>query len=311
MKIGFFGTPEIAAFCLKRLCDEHEIVFVATGTDKPTGRRQQIQINPVKKYAIQNNIPVIQPEDLDEKSFVEDIQTRGADIFVVVAYGKILPEKLFNIPRFKTINLHPSLLPRYRGAAPIQWSLINGDNITGITVQQMNNKLDAGDILLCEKAVIDQDMTSHDLENLLLPIGIELLNKSIHMLSIGKASPVNQEEEDACYCGKIDREIARIDWNKTSLEIHNLVRGLNPKPVAWTQFRGKNVKIWKTRTCNEKIDIKLISGQLIKFQKKRLITGTGDGFIEIMEIQPETKKVMEAGQFINGYRLVEGDLFEF
>ena len=310
MKIGFFGTPLLAAFCLEKLMSEHEVVFVVTAEDKPAGRHRRIHFGPVKKIAIQNDIPLYQPEDLLESHFLHEIKSKEAEVFVIVAYGKIVPKEIFLMPPLKTINLHPSILPRYRGAAPIQWALINGENETGVTVQFINEKLDAGDILIQKSLPIEINISAGDLYNIILPIGAELINESLKLLEAGKAVPCAQNENDATYCGKIDRETAHINWERNSLDIHNLVRGLNPKPVTWSTFRGKNMKIRETGLINEEIDTQIKPGYLKIHQKKRLLVGTGDGCIELFQIQQETKKNMDGASFINGYRLRDGDSFD-
>ncbi|MDY6935234.1 MAG: methionyl-tRNA formyltransferase [Spirochaetota bacterium] len=309
MRIGFFGTPDIAAYCLSKLIDFSEIAFVVTAEDKPSGRKRRIVNNPVKGIALDKGIPIFQPINLIEGSFVDKIKRHEADVYVVVAYGRLLPKEIYTIPHLNTINLHPSLLPKYRGAAPIQWAILNGDTETGITIQLMNERLDAGDILIQKKIPIDKDMTAGDLFNQSLPIGVELIREVIGLLASGISTPIRQKEDEATYCMKIDREIAQINWGRTSMEIHNLVRGLNPKPIAWTNFRGKSIKIWKTRLIDEGIDCNIGLG-FLKIYKKRLFTRTGDGYVEILQLQPEAKRVMDGSSFINGYRVIEGDRFD-
>jgi len=309
MKIGFFGTPEIGAYCMKALCDEFEVLFAVTGADKKSGRNREVHFSPVKEAALAVNIPVLQPEKLRDSAFLDELKSFGADIYVVVAYGKIIPREVFDYPRYKTINLHPSLLPKYRGAAPIQWALVHGEKETGITVQCINEELDAGDILMQETIALDEDMTAEDLYQAVLPAGAELLIKTLHGLEDASVVPVPQDHGDALYCGKIDRDTARIDWESPARDIHNLVRGFNPKPVAWSEFRGKNMRVWKTAKFHDTVDFTLRPGEVRTFQKKRLLAGTGDGILEILSIQPENKKAMDGLAFINGYRLVEGECF--
>jgi len=308
MKVGFFGTPDIASSVLKRLCREHEVVFLVAPEDKRCGRNLKIQNCSAKELALCEHIPVLQPESLKNPEFIQVLKTYGADIFVVVAYGKLIPRSVFTLPALGTINLHPSLLPAYRGAAPVEWALINGEKETGVTVQMINEKLDAGDIVLQEKIVLNDTITSGGLYELVMPVGEELVLKSIYLLSQGKASLISQDHDIATYCPKIDRETARIIWDKSADVTHNLVRGLNPKPAAWTTFRDMHMKIWKTFPFTGE-PVELFPGQVIKHQKKRLLAGTGDGIIEILEIQPENKKRMDGLAFINGYRLSEKEFF--
>jgi methionyl-tRNA formyltransferase len=213
------------------------------------------------------------------------------------------------MPGLGTINLHPSLLPKYRGAAPVQWALINGDSETGVTVQMINEELDAGDIVLQEKIEIDENINAGDLYDLVFPIGAELIVKSIEITGERKKLLLTkQNDSEATHCGKIDKDTAHINWNNDAFKIHNLVRGLNPKPVAWTTFRGHHMKIWKTAVFTG--DAPAVKpGEIAKFQKKHLLAGTGSGIIEILEIQPENKKKMDGLSFINGYRLEAGEFF--
>lgn len=309
MKVGFFGTPDIASQVLQRLCREHDVVFLVAPEDKRCGRNLQIQHCASKELAACEDIPVLQPKSLKNPEFAEELKKYKADIFVVVAYGKLIPRTIFDLPQFGTINLHPSLLPRYRGAAPVEWALINGEQETGVTVQMINEELDAGDIVVQEKILLDDTINSAELYELVMPLGEELVLKSIELLSHGNEILTPQDNSRATHCAKIDRETAHILWNKSSLEIHNLVRGLNPKPAAWTTFRNMNIKIWRTTAFHDEV-IALLPGEIFKFHKKRLLAGTGNGVIEILEIQPENKKRMDGLAFINGYRLVEKEFFE-
>jgi methionyl-tRNA formyltransferase len=312
MKIGFFGTPDIACTALEHLCGFHEILFVVTGEDKPAGRNRRITVCPVKSAASCRSIPVLQPQKLSDPDFYDILKSFEADIFVVVAYGKLIPAKIFNLPPLKTINLHPSLLPKYRGAAPVEWTLINGESETGVTVQLINEKLDAGDIVVQEKISLDSEITAGELYSKVYEISCGLINTSIEGLAGGTIVPRVQVEAEAAYCGKISRETAKIDWNRSAHEIHNLVRGLNPKPGAWTEIEGRVVKIWRTRPIIEGGDVvsgRLEPGMASVSGKKRLITGTGDGLLEILELQPETKKPMDALSFINGHRLSERQVY--
>lgn len=310
MKLGFFGTPRIAAYCLEKLLGEFEIAFAVAGEDREQGRHLKVEFSPVKLLALEHGIPLYQPAKLKDGGFVEALAGHGADLFVIVAYGKIIPASVFTMPRFSTINLHPSLLPKYRGAAPVEWALINGEHETGISVQKINERLDAGDVLAQETILLDRRMNAGDLYDIVLLRGAALLAETIRAIGEGRAVARVQDEHDATYCGKIDRDTAHIDWRWSAGDIHNLVRGLNPKPVAWTTFRGKNMKIWKTAPCPDVADPKPSAGEIAVFQKKRLLAGTGEGALEILQIQPETKKVMDGLSFINGYRPAAGEGFE-
>ena len=309
MRVGFFGTPDIAAYMLKRLCREHDVLFLVAQEDKRSGRNLRLANCSSKEIAESENIPVLQPKSLKDQEFVEELKRFNADIFIVVAYGKLIPKAVFSMPRFGTINLHPSLLPKYRGAAPVEWAIINGEDETGVTVQLINEELDAGDIIIQEKIRLNNSISSGELYEIVFSVGEELLVKAAEILLDGRDKPKAQDHSKATYCGKIDRETALIDWNKSSRDIHNLIRGLNPKPAAWTNFRDMNIKIWKTAEYNIN-GIILKPGQILKHNKKNLIVGTGDGILEILEIQPENKKRMDGLSFINGYRLIENEIFQ-
>ncbi len=307
MKIGFFGTPDIGAFCLRALAREFEVLFAMTGEDKPAGRHRHLQASPVKQAALELGVPVLQPAKLRDEGFIGDLKKYPADAYVIVAYGKIIPREIFDHPPLKTINLHPSLLPKYRGAAPVEWALMRGETETGITVQLINERLDEGDILAQKAIAVGSCMTAGELYDIVLPEGAALLADTLRLMAAGDITPRKQREDEALYCGKIDRDLARIDWTKRAMDIHNLVRGLNPKPVAWTEFRGKTVHLWKTVLPADTSGIELAPGELRVHARKRLLAGTGDGVIEILSIQPETKKAMDGLSFINGYRLQAGE----
>ncbi len=309
MNIGFFGTPDIASHVLERLCREHQVVFLVAPEDKRCGRNLKVQHCASKELAACEDIPVLQPKSLKSPEFLEEIKLFNADIFVVVAYGKLIPRSVFALPRLGTINLHPSLLPLYRGAAPVEWAVINGERETGVTVQMINEELDAGDIVIQQSIMLDENITSGELYDIVMPLGEELVLKSIELLAKKEGTLLQQDHSKATWCGKIDRDTARIDWSKPSSVIHNLVRGMNPKPAAWTLFRGMNMKIWRTLPFLEG-GVSLKPGEIAKFQKKRLLAGSGGGILEILEIQPENKKRMDGLSFINGYRLAEGEFFE-
>ena len=316
-KVGFFGTPGIAAYCLERISGIFDVRFVVTGEDKPVGRHQHIVTGPVKTFARSKDIPVYQPSRLRDMELAESLRSHDADIFVVVAYGKLIPESIFNMPRLRTINLHPSLLPLYRGAAPVEWSLIRGEKFTGVTVQMINERLDAGDIILQETIPLSEDTTAEELYQAVFPMGADMLIRAVELLQAGQASPVPQEEGKATFCGKIDRDTAHCDWSRSAGEIHNLVRGLSPRPAVWTTFREKNVKIYRTRlvrpeSFQDSDSIRIAGlgpGEIAVAGRKCLLAGTGSGTLEILEIQPETKKVMDAASFINGSRLSPGEFF--
>lgn len=311
MKIGFFGTPDLAREILEHLCKNYDVAFAVSSHDKAQGRSKKVCKTPVKACAEEHCVDILQPLDLKCDEVVEELHSYNADIFVVFAYGHIIPRRVFDMPRLGTINMHPSLLPLYRGAAPVQWALIDGQNETGVTVQKIDEDLDAGDIVCQEKVELSQDMTACELYEAVIPLGIKLIDKAIAGLDNGSITPVRQDHSKATYCGKINRDAARIDWKKDANTIHNLVRGMNPKPAAWTYFRGNEMKIWKTALPKDDSLPELMPGELLRYGKKRLLAGSTEGIVEILELQPSTKKRMNAPGFLNGARLEAGETFEF
>ena len=309
IKVGFFGTPDIARQCLSSICGKYETVFTVTSSDKAQGRNLKVCCTPVKECAEEECIDVFQPDNLKDPEFEKTLMKYNAHIFVVVAYGHLIPRNIFSMPRLGTINMHPSFLPKYRGAAPVQWALIKGETESGISVQLIDEKLDSGDLVIQKKFAIDENITAGELYSKIIPFACECVSEAIDLLDSGKAVPLKQDHSAATYCGKITKDIARIDFSSNSEEIHNLVRALNPKPGAWCTFREKHIKIWKTAVCKETEIPDLSAGEIFRVGKKRLFVKTVNSAVEIIEIQPENKKVMTAVEFINGMRLIEGDFF--
>lgn len=311
MKIGFFGVPDIARHCLEQISCAHDIRFVVASEDKPAGRNQRLRVCPSKDLARCMSIPVLHPRNMKDPGFLSEIEGYNADIFVVVAFGKIIPRAVFDMPRLKTINLHPSLLPKYRGAAPVEWALMNGETLTGVTVQLINERLDAGDILVQRQIEVAQDMNAGALYERVYALAPEMLNEAIAGLERGAIIPERQIEANATLCGKINRDTAKIKWTESSSVIHNLVRGLSLKPGAWSTIGGKVMKILSAVQYSGQDDIPPLSpGEPAVYSKKHLLIGTGTTPIEILSIQPETKKQMDALSFINGHRFKPDERFE-
>ena len=305
MRVVFMGTPDFAVPCLEKLISNHSVVGVFTQPDKPVGRKQILTPPPVKVLAEENGIKVYQPEKIKNSNAAEIIRELNPDVIVVVAYGKILPKEILEIAKFGCINVHASLLPKYRGAAPIQWAVLNGDKETGVTVMQMDEGLDTGDMILVEMTEIGENETSEELFERLSVLGGEALIKALELIESGKAEPVKQPEGDFGYAKMITRELCPIDWSKSAFEVHNKVRGLQTWPVAITSYNGKNIKIHKTVMT----DIKgKVAGEVID-NNKRLIVSCGDGkCVEILELQAEGKKRMNALAFLQGNRIEIGDI---
>jgi methionyl-tRNA formyltransferase len=298
MKIVFFGSPTIAVRCLEKLiATSHEVVAVVTVTDKEQGRGKKILPSPVKQFAVDNNIPVFQPESLKSEEFVTQLKEINADLFIVVAF-KILPASVYNLPRLGSFNLHGSLLPKYRGAAPIQWSIINGDKVTGLTTFKLADKVDTGNIYLKEEVDIEESDNFGSLYEKMADVGAGLVISTVEMLASGKVHLLPQDDSLASPAPKITKEICQLDFNKDSISIHNLVRGLSPSPGAFFILNEKHFKVYKTALSEHSLS----TGQFMTTKRQRFV-GTGNGSLEILEIQPEGKKRMTADEFLRGYKL--------
>ena len=256
MKVLFMGTPDFAVPCLESIIksENNNVIGVVTQPDKPKGRGHKLQPTPVKAKAVEYNIPVFQPETLKNRSFEDELKQLNPDIIVVVAYGQILPEYILNFPKFGCINVHASLLPKYRGAAPIQWSIINGDTTTGVTTMYMAKSLDTGDMIRKAEIQIGDEESAGELHDRLSLIGADLIVETIKKLSEGKAIRVPQNDSLSCYAPMLNKETGHIDWNKNSSDIINLIRGTNPWPGAFTSYKSEIMKIYKaykgnTNTC--------------------------------------------------------------
>lgn len=299
------GTPDFAVPCLKKLIDsKHVVKAVFTQPDKPVGRKQILTSPPVKKLALENDIDVFQPASLkNDKSVEESLRRINPDVIVVAAYGKILPSEILNIAKHGCINVHASLLPKYRGAAPIQWAVLNGDKETGVTIMQMDEGLDTGDMLLVKKTEIDIDETSEELFNRLSFIGADALLECLDMIAENNISAIKQDEACATFTRKITRDFSLIDWNKTAFQIHNQVRGLQNWPCATTVINSKTFKIHKTKLCNITAD----KPGIVVDNKDDIKVCCGDGkCIEILEIQAEGKKRMPVKAFLKGNKIEIG-----
>lgn len=301
MRIVFMGTPDFAVPCLEKLVESnHEVVGVFSQPDKPVGRKQILTPPEVKACALKYDIPVYQPEKIKGSNALDIIKDLNPDILVVVAYGKILPADILNCAKYGAVNVHASLLPKYRGAAPIQWAVLNGDKTTGVSIMQMDEGLDTGDVLLVKETEIDINETSAELFDRLSQIGATALIESLDMIENGSVNPQKQPDGDYQYAKMISRELCPIDWNNSAFQIHNQVRGLQTWPVAITTVNGKNLKIHKTALTDLKGNK---SGQIVD-NNKRLVVSCGDGnCLEILELQLEGKKRMDAKSFLAGNKI--------
>ena len=327
LNVLFMGTPDFAAESLKSLVEEkYNIVGVVTNPDRPKGRGMKMIASPVKEYALENGLDVYQPEKVKNNiEFIEKIKELNPDIICVVAYGKILPKEILQIPKYGCINVHASILPQYRGAAPIQWAVLNGDKQTGVTTMYMDVGMDTGDIILVEKTDIGEEETTGKLWDRLSKMGGKLLVKTLKQIEEGTA-PRQKQSDNFTMAPMLNKEMSKIDWqNKTAKEIHNLVRGLNPIMGAYTFLNGKKIKIWKTkvRTENELLEIfpeleeyffkvkDLMMGTIMfASDKKGLFVKANEGIIQIEEIQGENAKRMPVGDFLRGNEIMAGEIFE-
>ena len=314
MKIVFMGTPDFAAVSLQALIDaKYDIEAVVTNIDKPKGRGMKMEFSPVKELAIKNEIPVLQPEKVkNNEEFLNKIKQINPDLICVVAYGKILPTELLEIPKYGSINVHASLLPKYRGAAPIQWAVLNGDKETGITTMYMEKGMDTGDMILTEKVQIGENETTGELWDRLSIIGAKILVETIKQIENGTAPRIKQGE-DYTLAPMLDKEMAKIDWeNKTAEEIKNLVRGLNPIMGAYSFLNGKKIKFWKVEIAKDfEYNAMLKNGTVLKSNPKDgLFIKTNKGIISVIEIQGENAKKMPIQDFLRGNKIEEFEVFE-
>lgn len=302
MNIIYMGTPDFAVPALERLASsDHTVSAVFTQPDKPKGRKMIMTPPDVKVCAQKLNIPVYQPETFKDGKALEIINGYNPDVIVVAAYGKILPKSVLDAPKYGCINIHGSLLPKYRGAAPIQQSVLNGDSVTGVTSMLMDEGLDTGDILMTEQTEIGENETSGELFERLAVLGGELIIKTLSALENGAITPQKQDSSLATHTSKIDKSYCPIDFSKSAFEVHNKVRGLNPWPVAVTSISGKKIKIYSTKISPMKGE----SGTVLSV--KPFVVACGENSVEIIELQPEGKKRMTAEAFLAGHKLSIGD----
>lgn len=312
MKIVFMGTPDFAEKSLEAVYNAgHEILAVVTNPDRPKGRGMKMVASPVKEFAVSKELKIYQPERVRKNvEFIEEIKKLEPDVICVVAYGKILPKEILEIPKLGCINVHGSLLPKYRGAAPIQWAVINGEKVTGVTTMYMDVGMDTGDMILKEETEIAPDETTGELWDRLAKIGADLLVKTLEQIE-NKTAPRIPQGEDFSMAPMLDKEMSKIDWeSKTAQEIKNLVRGLNPIMGTYSYLNGKKIKIWKVDVVeadNENVK----NGTVLKSDSKDgLYIKAKDGVIKVLEIQGENAKRMNIQDFLRGNQIEVGSIFE-
>ena len=327
MRILFMGTPDFALESLKALYEsKYDIIGVVTNTDKPKGRGMKLVCSPVKEYALEKNMKIYQPIKVrNNTEFIDEVRKLNPDLICVVAYGKILPQELLDIPKYGCINVHGSLLPDYRGAAPIQWAVLNGDKKTGITTMFMNAGMDTGDMILKQEVEIGEDETTGELWQRLSKVGANLLIQTIKQIENGTDTRTPQPEQGTM-APMLNKEMAQIDWeNKTAQQIKNLVRGLNPIMGAYSYLNDKKIKFWKVQVLNEKellekfeelqeykYHLKGMQAGTVLFSddKKGLYIKANDGIIQVLEIQGENSKKMSINDFLRGNKIDVGNIFE-
>jgi methionyl-tRNA formyltransferase len=306
VKIIFFGSDDFAAIHLEQLLAVgHEVLCCVTGPDKPQGRGMKLGLSPIKKLALDRNLDCLQPATLKSTAIVRQLSSFEADVFVVVAYGRLLSQEILDIPKIFCINVHPSLLPKYRGASPINWAILNGDQETGVSVQKMALTLDAGDVLAQSMVAINDDENAAQLRERMARAGAKLLGDVLAQCASGQYSLKPQDEAQVTYASKLTREMGKIDWQKPARVIFNQVRGLMPWPGAHTCYNGKMLKIIQAQIMTDGA-IKSPAGQVMAVDKNGFVVATGDQGLLIKEVQPENSRIMSAGSFIAGYRIVPG-----
>ncbi len=305
MRIVYMGTPDIASAILKDLINSrHDIIAVVTQPDKPKGRGGKVQYTPVKEVALEHNIAVYQPIKVREEGFLEILKDLNPDIIVVAAFGQILPQSLLDIPKLACICVHASLLPKYRGAAPIQWSIIDGEEKTGITIIHMDAGIDTGDMIMREEVIIDKKETAGTLHEKLAVCGGSLLLKALDAIEDGNCPREKQDDSKANYVKVLTKEFGHIDFSKSAVEIERLIRGLNPWPSAYGFLEGKTLKIWDADVVSE--DISGEVGEIVGVTKDSILVQTGKDLLAIKELQLEGKKRMPCDAFLRGYHIEVG-----
>lgn len=307
MKVIFMGTPEFSVGTLEALIEAgHEVALAVTQPDKPKGRGGKMQYTPVKEAALKHGIPVFQPKKVREPECVEELKQYNADIIVVIAFGQILPKEILEMTPFGCVNVHASLLPKYRGAAPIQWAVIDGEEVSGVTTMQMDEGLDTGDMLLKTEIRLDEKETGGSLHDKLAAAGAELCVRTLKGLEEKSVVPKPQGESPTAYARMLDKKLGNIDWSRDAESIERLVRGLNPWPSAYTNWDGKVMKIWEARAEKRAAEAGGVPGTVISVEKDGFCVETGDGVLKVLALQIPGKKRMEADAFLRGYEIAPG-----
>ena len=307
MKVIFMGTPDFSVGTLEALVEAgHEVVLAVTQPDKPKGRGKEMQFTPVKECAVKYNIPVYQPRRVREAECIEELRKFQADIMVVVAFGQILPKEILEMTPYGCVNVHASLLPKYRGAAPIKWAIIDGEEVTGVTTMQMDEGLDTGDMLLRTEIPMDPKETGGSLHDKLSEAGAKLCVETLKGLQEGTITAIPQGESPTAYAKMLDKQLGNVDWTKDADAIERLIRGLSPWPSAYTNWNEKVMKIWDASALDGKSD--KAPGTIAKVEKDAFYVQTGNGLLKVCELQIPGKTRMDAGAFMRGYQVKEGEI---
>ena len=306
MKIIFMGTPDFSVGTLEALIAAgHEITLVVSQPDKPKGRGHELSPTPVKAAALKHGLPVYQPKKMRDPEVVEKLRETEADVIVVIAFGQMIPKSILEMKQYGCINVHASLLPKYRGAAPIQWAVIDGEKESGVTIMQMDEGLDTGDMLLKGKLELAADETGGSLFDRLSILGAKLCVEALEKLPKGELKPEKQGESPTEYARMLTKDMGNLDWNESAEKLERLIRGLNPWPSAYTKLGDKTLKIWSARVC-EKTDETAVCGEIIRVTKHTVCVACGEGALEITELQLQGKKRMDTGAFLRGCHLEPG-----
>lgn len=302
MKLIYMGTPDFAVASLEAIIHAgHQVVAVVTQPDKQKGRGKEVQMTPVKICALKHGIPVLQPQKIRDPEVIAELKKYSADIFVVAAFGQLLPEEVLNMPGYGCINIHASLLPAYRGAAPIQWVIINGEERTGITIQQMAKGLDTGDMLMKKEVAIDKKETGESLHDKLMAAAAELIVEALPKIEAKELEPEKQDDALSSYAAKLNKSMGQIDFSKDAVSIERLIRGLNSWPSAYTTYRGRTLKIWEADVVPS--EERKEPGTVLSKNKDSFDVATGKDMIRVKSLQPEGKKRMSARDFLLGYEI--------
>lgn len=309
MRVVFMGTPDFAVGTLEAiLAAKHEVAAVVTQPDKPKGRGKNMQFPPVKETALAHHLPVYQPVKVRDEEFVETLRSLAPEVIVVVAFGQILSKEILDMPKYGCVNVHASLLPKYRGSAPIQWAVINGEKESGVTTMLMNEGIDTGDMLKKVVVPLDEKETGGSLFDKLSGEGAKLLVETLKELEQGTATRTPQQNEQSTHAKMLDKKLGLIDFSKSAVEIERLIRGLNPWPSAYTGYKGKTLKIWDAEVVDKEMDGEI--GQVVLATKQELLVKTGKGLLSLQEVQLEGKKRMDIDAFLRGNAVEVGTKLE-